>query len=179
MAVQGVGRYGGIKVYAVLRDDGAEFAKNNNLEALFHVDDPGPRVPIKKGKFLDVNEALEVVRFDIQYCDWRARHDLLTIMVLHNKVLKFSSVSALNANYYMFSHRCSEGTELTARVPCCNRNAGGRGPQPPSEGVQVDRDLEERACRATAGAGKSSQSGMLQYRNRKPFDTDYRLLYTS
>ena len=70
----------------MLREDGAEFAKNNNLEALFHVDDPGPRVPIKKGKFLDVNEALEVVRFDIQYCDWRARQDLLTIMVLHNKV---------------------------------------------------------------------------------------------
>jgi chlorophyllide a oxygenase len=70
----------------VLREDGAEFAKNNNLEALFHVDDPGPRVPIKKGRFLDVNEALEVVRFDIQYCDWRARQDLLTIMVLHNKV---------------------------------------------------------------------------------------------
>jgi chlorophyllide a oxygenase len=95
MAVQGVGRYGGIKVYAVLREDGAEFAKNNNLEALFHVDDPGPRCPIKKGKFLDVNEALEVVRFDIQYCDWRARQDLLTIMLLHNKVPKFSSVSVL------------------------------------------------------------------------------------
>jgi len=88
VSAQGVGRYGGIKVYAVLREDGAEFARNNNLEALFHVDDPGPRVPIKKGKFLDVNEALEVVRFDIQYCDWRARQDLLTIMVLHNKVPK-------------------------------------------------------------------------------------------
>jgi len=126
MAVQGVGRYGGIKVYAVLREDGAEFAKNNNLEALFHVDDPGPRCPIKKGKFLDVNEALEVVRFDIQYCDWRARQDLLTIMVLHNKVpnsvqfsfsnakfretqtlFQFSSVHLLNECYQMFSHRCS------------------------------------------------------------------------
>ena len=95
VSAQGVGRYGGIKVYAVLREDGAEFAKNNNLEALFHVDDPGPRVPIKKGKFLDVNEALEVVRFDIQYCDWRARQDLLTIMVLHNKVP--NTVSALSS----------------------------------------------------------------------------------
>jgi hypothetical protein len=46
--MQGVG---GIKqVYAVLsREDGAEFARNNNLEALFHVDDPGPRVPVKRG----------------------------------------------------------------------------------------------------------------------------------
>ncbi|GJN16652.1 hypothetical protein PR202_gb03665 [Eleusine coracana subsp. coracana] len=83
-----LGRDGGIKLYAVLREDGAEFARNNNLEALFHVDDPGPRVPIKKGKLLDVNQALEVVRFDIQYCDWRARQDLLTIMVLHNKVVE-------------------------------------------------------------------------------------------
>jgi chlorophyllide a oxygenase len=85
--LQGVGRDGGIKVYAVLsREDGAEFARNNNLEALFHVDDPGPRVPVKKGEVLDVNQALEMVRFDIQYCDWRARQDLLAIMVLHNKV---------------------------------------------------------------------------------------------
>jgi hypothetical protein len=85
--MQGVGRDGGIKVYAVLsREDGAEFARNNNLQALFHVDDPGPRVPIEKGRLLDVNQALEVVRFDIQYCDWRARQDLLAIMVLHNKV---------------------------------------------------------------------------------------------
>uniref|UniRef100_A0A0D3HGS1 Rieske domain-containing protein n=1 Tax=Oryza barthii TaxID=65489 RepID=A0A0D3HGS1_9ORYZ len=86
--IEGVGRYGGIKVYAVLGDDGADYAKNNAWEALFHVDDPGPRVPIAKGKFLDVNQALEMVRFDIQYCDWRARQDLLTIMVLHNKVVE-------------------------------------------------------------------------------------------
>ncbi|KAF0913676.1 hypothetical protein E2562_023773 [Oryza meyeriana var. granulata] len=56
--MQGVGRYGGIKVYALLGDDGAEYAKSNTWEALFHVDDPGPR-----------------------YCDWRARQDLLTIMI--------------------------------------------------------------------------------------------------
>jgi hypothetical protein len=44
----------------------AEFARNNNL---------------------DVNQALEMVRFDIQYCDWSARQDLLTIMdLLTNKV---------------------------------------------------------------------------------------------
>ncbi|KAF0908204.1 hypothetical protein E2562_023829 [Oryza meyeriana var. granulata] len=59
-----VGRYGGIEVYALLGDDGAEYAKSNTWEALFHVDDPGPRAPIAKGKFLD---------------------DLLTVMVLHNK----------------------------------------------------------------------------------------------
>jgi chlorophyllide a oxygenase len=27
-----------------------------------------------------------VARYDIQYCDWRARQDLLTIMILHEKV---------------------------------------------------------------------------------------------
>ena len=88
VTVQAVGRYGGIKVYAVLRDDSAEYLKDNHWEALFHVDDPGPRVPIEKGKFLEAKQALDVVRFDIQYCDWRARQDLLTIMVLHNKVCK-------------------------------------------------------------------------------------------
>ncbi|KAF0930136.1 hypothetical protein E2562_030305, partial [Oryza meyeriana var. granulata] len=59
--MQGVGRRcGGIKVYAVLGDDGAEYAKKNRWEALFHVDAPGPMVPIAKDKFLDVNHALEV-----------------------------------------------------------------------------------------------------------------------
>lgn len=51
------------------------------------MEDPRPRVPQSKGKFLDVNQALEVARFDIQYLDWRARQDLLTIMLLHDKVL--------------------------------------------------------------------------------------------
>uniref|UniRef100_M8AXE7 Chlorophyllide a oxygenase, chloroplastic n=1 Tax=Aegilops tauschii TaxID=37682 RepID=M8AXE7_AEGTA len=84
--IKGVGRYGGIKVYAVLRDDSADYLKDNHhWEALFHVDDPGPRVPIEKGQYLEAKQALDVVRFDIQYCDWRARQDLLTIMVLHNK----------------------------------------------------------------------------------------------
>uniref|UniRef100_A0A0D9XMN9 Rieske domain-containing protein n=1 Tax=Leersia perrieri TaxID=77586 RepID=A0A0D9XMN9_9ORYZ len=79
----------GIKVYAVLGDDEAENAKKNTWEVLFHVNDPGPRVPIAKGKFLDVNRALEMVQFGTQYCDWRARQDLLlTIMVLHNKVVE-------------------------------------------------------------------------------------------
>ncbi|KAF0934860.1 hypothetical protein E2562_028864 [Oryza meyeriana var. granulata] len=74
--MQVVGRYGGIEVYALLGDDGAEYAKSNTWEALFHVDDPGPRAPIAKGKFLD-------------YYDWRAWQDLLTIMVLHNKRMAF------------------------------------------------------------------------------------------
>nr|AAL79685.1 putative chlorophyll synthase [Oryza sativa Japonica Group] len=87
--MQGIGRrYGRIKVYAVLGDDEAQHAKNNMRGALFHVDNPGPMAPIAKGNFLDVNQALEVVRFGIQYCDWRARQDLLTIMVLHNKVVE-------------------------------------------------------------------------------------------
>ncbi|CAN1268839.1 Chlorophyllide a oxygenase, chloroplastic [Linum perenne] len=45
-------------------------------------------MPQCKGKFLDANQALEVARFDIQYCDWRARQDLLTIMLLHEKVVE-------------------------------------------------------------------------------------------
>ena len=55
-------------------------------EEILHVDDNGPRLPQPRGKFLDANQVLEVARFDIQYCDWRARHDLLAIMLLHDKV---------------------------------------------------------------------------------------------
>lgn len=57
-------------------------------EEILHVDDNGPRLPQPRGKFLDANQVLEVARFDIQYCDWRARHDLLAIMLLHDKVVE-------------------------------------------------------------------------------------------
>ncbi|KAJ8541715.1 hypothetical protein K7X08_002531 [Anisodus acutangulus] len=34
------------------------------------------------------NQALEVARYDLQYCDWRSRQDVLTIMLLHEKVVE-------------------------------------------------------------------------------------------
>lgn len=60
--------------------------KKSQWGPLFDVEDPRSKLSPYKGKFLDVNQALEVARFDIQYLDWRARQDLLTIMLLHDKV---------------------------------------------------------------------------------------------
>lgn len=77
---------GGFRVIAVFREEG-EADKKSAWGPLFDVEDPRSRVPQCKGKFLDVNQALEVARYDIQYCDWRARQDVLTIMLLHEKVL--------------------------------------------------------------------------------------------
>lgn len=65
--------------------------KKTSWNTLFDVEDPRSKFPQCKGKFLDVNQAFEVARYDIQYCDWRARQDLLTIMLLHEKVTKFST----------------------------------------------------------------------------------------
>lgn len=60
--------------------------KKSSWLTIFDVEDPRTKFPQSKGKFLDANQALEVARFDIQYCDWRARQDVLTIMHLHEKV---------------------------------------------------------------------------------------------
>lgn len=60
--------------------------KKSSWLTLFNVEDPRTKVPQSKGKFLDANQALEVARYDLQYCDWRARQDVLTIMLLHEKV---------------------------------------------------------------------------------------------
>ncbi|XP_057973730.1 chlorophyllide a oxygenase, chloroplastic [Malania oleifera] len=79
---------GGFRVFAVFGEEGGLVEKKSAWGALFDVEDPRPKVPQLKGKFLDVNQALEVARFDIQYCDWRARQDLLTIMLLHEKVVE-------------------------------------------------------------------------------------------
>ncbi|XXG45538.1 hypothetical protein AAC387_Pa02g0596 [Persea americana] len=80
---------GRFRVFAVFGEEGGlEKKSSNTWGAIFDVEDPRPRVPQSKGKFLDVNQALEVARFDIQYLDWRARQDLLTIMLLHDKVVE-------------------------------------------------------------------------------------------
>ncbi|CAN6440446.1 unnamed protein product [Victoria cruziana] len=77
-----------VGVFAVLGEvDGGSIEKKSGFHPLFDVEDPRPRVPLSKGRFLDMNQALEVVRYDIQYCDWRARQDVLTIMLLHDKVV--------------------------------------------------------------------------------------------
>lgn len=71
---------------AVFGEEAAEAEKKSVWGTIFDVEDPRSKVPQCKGKFLDVNQALEVARYDIQYCDWRARQDVLTIMLLHEKV---------------------------------------------------------------------------------------------
>lgn len=76
----------GFRVFAILGDENGLVDKKNPWGAIFEVEQPRFKVTHVQGKFVDVNEALEVARFDLQYCDWRARQDLLTIMLLHEKV---------------------------------------------------------------------------------------------
>ncbi|XAR62803.1 Chlorophyllide-a oxygenase [Bertholletia excelsa] len=78
----------GFGVFAILGEEGGLIDKKSTWDTIFHVEDPRSKIPQCKGKFLDVNQALEVARYDIQYCDWRARKDLLTIMLLHEKVVE-------------------------------------------------------------------------------------------
>ncbi|XWS23736.1 hypothetical protein CRYUN_Cryun28dG0040900 [Craigia yunnanensis] len=79
---------GGFGVFAVFGEESSLGDKKISWGTLFDVEDPRSKVPQCKGKFLDVYQALEVARYDIQYCDWRARQDLLTIMLLHEKVVE-------------------------------------------------------------------------------------------
>ncbi|XP_014524345.1 chlorophyllide a oxygenase, chloroplastic [Vigna radiata var. radiata] len=72
------------KVFAVFGEED----KKNAWGALFDVEDPRSKIPQNKGKVLDIYQALEVARHDIQYLDWRARQDVLTIMLLHEKVVE-------------------------------------------------------------------------------------------
>ncbi|KAL0365883.1 UNVERIFIED_CONTAM: Chlorophyllide a oxygenase, chloroplastic [Sesamum radiatum] len=76
---------GGFRVLAIIGDDGRLVERKSAWTTLFDVEDPRSKVPQYKGKFLDAYQALEVARHDIQYCDWKARQDVLTIMLLHGK----------------------------------------------------------------------------------------------
>ncbi|KAJ8762782.1 hypothetical protein K2173_022911 [Erythroxylum novogranatense] len=82
------GERGGIRVFAVFSKEGDTLEKKSAWSTIFDVEEPRFKMPQYKGKFLDINQALEVARYDIQYCDWRARQDLLTIMLLHDKVVE-------------------------------------------------------------------------------------------
>ncbi|KMZ59685.1 Chlorophyllide a oxygenase [Zostera marina] len=93
----GISIRGGFKVLAVHGEEGVEGAVGSGLgkkssskvwETILDVENPGPRTMQAKGEVLDANQALEVARFDIQYCDWRARRDLMAIMLLHGKVVE-------------------------------------------------------------------------------------------
>lgn len=82
-------RGGGFRVFAIIGESGGGFLeKKHDWSTIFEVEDPRASrvVHQNKGKVFEANEALEVARFDIQYCDWRARQDLLTIVLLHDKV---------------------------------------------------------------------------------------------
>ncbi|KAK8624142.1 hypothetical protein V6N13_065495 [Hibiscus sabdariffa] len=78
----------GFSVYAVFGEESSLGDKKSQWGTLFDVEEPRSKVHQCKGKFLDVYQALEVARYDIQYCDWRARQDLLAIMLLHEKVVE-------------------------------------------------------------------------------------------
>ncbi|KAL2232378.1 chlorophyllide a oxygenase, chloroplastic [Sesamum indicum] len=79
---------GGFGVFAIIGEEGGLVERKNPWTTLFDVEDPRSKVPHYKGKFVDVHQALEVARYDIQYCDWKARQDVLTIMLLHEKVVE-------------------------------------------------------------------------------------------
>ncbi|CAL0319400.1 unnamed protein product [Lupinus luteus] len=80
------GLKGQFKVFAVF---GEEDEKKNAWGALFHVEDPRTKIQLhNKGKIANIDQALEVARYDLQYFDWRARQDVLTIMLLHEKVVE-------------------------------------------------------------------------------------------
>lgn len=96
---QGVRR--GLRVFAVFGDESGSVERKSTWGTIFDVEDPRSKFPQSKGKFLDVNQALEVARFDIQYCDWRARQDLLTIMLLHEKVPSCFLSSILFTSFYL------------------------------------------------------------------------------
>lgn len=87
-------------------EEGGLVDKKNPWGTLFDVEDPRSKFPQRKGKFLDVNQALELARFDLQYCDWRARQDLLTIMLLHEKVSDLSIGKYIKLLYSIY--KCNQ-----------------------------------------------------------------------
>ncbi|XP_019417731.1 PREDICTED: chlorophyllide a oxygenase, chloroplastic-like isoform X1 [Lupinus angustifolius] len=111
------GLKGQFKVFAVF---GEEDEKKNAWGALFHVEDPRTKIPLhNKGKVFDVYQALEVAKYDLQYFDWRARQDVLTIMLLHEKVVDV--LNPLAREYKSIGTMKKELAELQEELEAAHR----------------------------------------------------------
>ncbi|KAL9234740.1 hypothetical protein vseg_009573 [Gypsophila vaccaria] len=88
-----------IGVYAVFGEDKKTTSSSSSLSssssssswgALFDVQLPTPKAleSQSQGTVLDLTQAFQLALFDLHYLDWRARQDLLTIMLLHDKVVE-------------------------------------------------------------------------------------------
>ncbi|XP_060673443.1 chlorophyllide a oxygenase, chloroplastic [Ziziphus jujuba] len=156
---------GGFRVFAVFGEEAAA-DKKSVWGALFDVEDPRSKVPQFKGKFLDVNQALEVARYDIQYCDWRARQDVLTIMLLHEKVVEV--LNPLARDYKSIGTMKKELAELQEDLAQAHRQvhisearvATALDKLAYMEELVNDRLLQDKNTMVTEQASSSSISSM-------------------
>ncbi|XP_047321750.1 chlorophyllide a oxygenase, chloroplastic [Impatiens glandulifera] len=106
------------RVYAIIGDD-AMLEKKSTWGNLFDVEDPRSKFQLCKGESLGVNQALDVARYDLQYCDWRARQDVLTIMLLHDKVVEV--LNPLARDYKSIGTLKKELDELQEQLSTAHR----------------------------------------------------------
>lgn len=159
--------------------------------AIFDVEDPRSKVPQYKGKFLDVNQALEVARYDLHYCDWKARQDVLTIMLLHEKVLPLSplyyfvcskiyfkvflsiflffgyaSIMLRSMLFYAVLNLYASYSGWLIDLEIFNRkmHVGCGSTEPSCSRIQIYRNSSEGASRVTGGTVTSPQPGIVYAR---------------
>ncbi|XP_052190944.1 chlorophyllide a oxygenase, chloroplastic [Diospyros lotus] len=167
----------GFRVFAIIGEEGGLLDKKNAWGTLFDVEDPRSKVPQCKGKFLDVNQALEVARYDIHYCDWRARQDLLTIMLLHEKVVEV--LNPLARDYKSIGTLKKDLAELQEELAQAHRQvhisearvATALDKLAYMEALVNDRLLQDRTTTETEGASPSpstSTASLVTAKNNLP-----------
>lgn len=80
-----------LRVHASIADGLSESPSDKVPGGWLRVEYPRTTRPPSSGRLFDVHHAWEVVRQDLLYCDWKARHDVLAIKTIHDK-----AVEALN-----------------------------------------------------------------------------------
>ncbi|KAK4804323.1 hypothetical protein SAY86_004140 [Trapa natans] len=84
-----------LRAFSVLGDEGELDEKKSLWDTLFDGEDPRLKLPQCKGKFVDVNQALEVARYDIQYLEWRALLLEKVVEVLNPLAREYKSIDSL------------------------------------------------------------------------------------
>eukprot|EP00250_Pteridium_aquilinum_P017940 c23853_g1_i1 orf=188-2035(-) len=77
----------GLQVNAIASEDAPRHRSDMTVDGWLNVQDSWAKESSSRGRAFEGNQAWEILLQDLQFCDWKARRDVLAIMALHDKVV--------------------------------------------------------------------------------------------
>lgn len=89
-----IGKYGGYRsrkftsqISAIASDNTSCHRSDITTDGWFNVQESWTKESLARGRALESNQTWDILLQDLQFCDWKARRDVLAIKTLHDKVV--------------------------------------------------------------------------------------------